>query len=184
MSIRALVGNYLNGRALDTFIVWYKVYRKDLIEQGFNKRIPDFDERNIQNSITKFMIENGGRLIMNHNDLAFNLEILKPNRSSWLNYVKTFNEKFNNWNPMIFDDFDIEIKTTSQEEIIKTSKEFDIENQNRTDEMLAEHNEKYKRFFQRSEDKFSCYEIHRANMPANGCSKQCDGCKRIENERK
>lgn len=28
-----------------------------------------------------------------------------------------------------------------------------------------------------AEEKFECYEIHRPNIPADGCKKQCEACK-------
>lgn len=152
MSIRALVGNYLDGRALDTFILWYKIYRKDLLEVGSNKTIPDMDERNIQTSISKFIIENGGRLVMKNNDLEFKLNMLNPNDETWMRIVKLFNDQFNQWDSMILEKDDLVVTHKKQSKTTRSSR------------------------------KFSCYEIHRANMPAKGCTKQCDECKAKEYE--
>lgn len=95
MDIRVIASEYLSGKALETFILWYKIYRKDLLEVGFNSSIPDVDVKNIQTSISKFIIENGGRLIMGNNELEFSLLVIKPKKESWLHLVRIFNEKFN-----------------------------------------------------------------------------------------
>lgn len=38
----------------------------------------------------------------------------------------------------------------------------------------------YKLYFSQKEEKFTCYEIWRPNIPDDGCKKQCNACKEEE----
>lgn len=194
------IEKFLTGKCLTDYNSWLEIYKMGNVPQSHSDKT----------ILINFIIGNGGSLLLGVANVytyidsnqtpelifkEFNLKynaardgglIIQPKEGKYdLEDIHAFvglirSGEIDNDFKEVFDD----VKKTMNTGHSGIPMDLKVREITESDEVISNNIEKFKtkasNLLSNKKDDFKCYEFHRANMPAHGCTKQCNECKNKE----